>query len=131
MYVEYYNKKHNSTIALDLPNIFLIVTVEAPKTEINGSQCYVSDDNGYNIVTMELDNSSKETPQPEVESEAISTLKAELENAKKELKKARERNTNLTNNLSGLFNEDQIAFLSKKASGARGIMWFFIVRVQS
>ena len=61
----------------------------------------------------EIDNSSK--------------LQLELQKLKRELRKAKESQSNLTSNLSGVFNEDQISFLSKKPGSGRGMIFYYSV----
>ncbi|XP_046845647.1 uncharacterized protein LOC124439465 [Xenia sp. Carnegie-2017] len=63
------------------------------------------------MTVNELDLSN---PQSSTNSQSHTKLREELEMLKKELKKAKENHNNLANNISALFNEDQIAYLSKR-----------------
>ena len=51
----------------------------------------------------------------------LSAIELELQNVKRELKKEKESHANLVTNLSGIFNEDQISFLTKKPGSGRGM----------
>ena len=51
----------------------------------------------------------------------LSPIELELQKVKQELRKEKESNTNLVNNPSGIFNEDQISFLTKKPGSGRGM----------
>ena len=50
----------------------------------------------------------------------LSPIELELQKVKQELRKEKESHTNLVNNISGIFNEDQISFLTKKPGSGRG-----------
>ena len=54
----------------------------------------------------------------------LSAIELELQNVKRELKKEKESHANLVTNLSLIFNEDQISFLTKKPGSGRGMIDF-------
>ena len=80
------------------------------------------DDNNLDSVqsTMTVTELDLSNPQSSTNSQSHTKLREESEMLKKELKKAKENHKNLANNISALFNEDQIAYLSKKPGYGKG-----------